>query len=159
MRQRTVRLADFHRLPGTTPHIESVLDAGEIITAINIPASRAARHSCYVKVRDRASFEFAVVSCAAALDMDRDRIREARVAVGGVGTKPWRLPRVETALRGIRIRMDAQSLRRAAAVATQGAKGYGHNDFKIGLARRAIVRTLGQAARGTPQSLSDKKIR
>src|SRR3982750_2113361 len=79
-RQRTVRLVDFHRLPGTTPHIESVLEAGEVIAAIHIPASRLARRSSYVKVRDRASFEFALVSCAAAVDMDGDRIREARIA-------------------------------------------------------------------------------
>src|SRR5207248_2422727 len=86
-RQRTVRLIDFHRLPGTTPHIESVLEPGEVIVAINVPASPAARRSSYVKVRDRASFEFAVVSCAAAVDLDGDRIRKAQVAIGGVGTK------------------------------------------------------------------------
>ena len=142
-RQRTVRLVDFHRLPGTTPHIESVLEAGEVIATIHIPASRVARRSSYVKVRDRASFEFALVSCAVALDIDEDRIREARVALGGVGTKPWRVPRVESALRGARI--EAQSLRRAAEQATQGAKGYGHNDFKIELMQRAIVRAIETA--------------
>ena len=90
--QRTVPLIDFHRLPGDTPHIETVLEPGEVIAAITVPASPVARRSHYLKVRDRASFEFAVVSAAVALDMDGGRIRQARVALGGVGTKPWRVP-------------------------------------------------------------------
>ena len=98
--QRTVPLIEFHRLPGDTPHIETVLEPGEVIAAITVPASTAARRSHYLKVRDRASFEFAVVSAAVALDMDGSRIRQARVALGGVGTKPWRVPRVEAALAG-----------------------------------------------------------
>ena len=98
--QRTVPLIDFHRLPGETPHIETVLEPGEVITAITVPASPVARRSHYLKVRDRASFEFAVVSAAVALEMDGARIRQARVALGGVGTKPWRVPRVEAALAG-----------------------------------------------------------
>src|SRR3954454_22606183 len=94
--ERTVPLADFHRLPGDTPHIETVLEPGEVIAAITVPANPAARRSHYLKVRDRASFEFAVVSVAAALELDGARIRQARIALGGVGTKPWRVPRVET---------------------------------------------------------------
>src|SRR5438094_9114704 len=89
--QRSVPLIDFHRLPGATPHIETVLEPGDVITAITVPASPAARRSHYLKVRDRASFEFAVVSAAVGLDMNGARIRQARVALGGVGTKPWRL--------------------------------------------------------------------
>jgi xanthine dehydrogenase YagS FAD-binding subunit len=142
-RQRTVALTDFHRLPGDTPHIETVLEPGEVIGAITVPASAATRRSHYLKVRDRASFEFAVVSAAVALDMDGNRIRQARVALGGVGTKPWRVPRVEAALAGASL--EPAALRRAAALAAQGAQGRGHNDFKIQLMQRAIVRAVENA--------------
>ena len=138
--QRTVPLLEFHRLPDRTPHIETVLGPGELISAITVPANAAARRSHYLKVRDRASFEFAVVSAAVALDMDGARIRQARVALGGVGTKPWRVPRVEAALAGSTL--DPDSLRSAAAVAAEGAQGRGHNDFKIELMQRAIVRAV-----------------
>jgi xanthine dehydrogenase YagS FAD-binding subunit len=141
--QRTVKLADFHRLPGETPHIETVLEPGEVVAAITVPASPAARRSHYLKVRDRASFEFAVVSAAVALDMDGGRIRQARVALGGVGTKPWRVPQVETALAGAGLAPAA--LRRAAARAAEGAQGRGHNDFKIELMQHAIVRAVETA--------------
>jgi xanthine dehydrogenase YagS FAD-binding subunit len=141
--QRTVPLTDFHRLPGNTPHLETVLEPGEVIAAIMVPANAAARRSHYLKVRDRASFEFAVVSAAVALDMDGARIRQARVALGGVGTKPWRVPRVEAALAGASL--DPAALRRAAALAAQGAQGRSHNDFKIELMQRAIVRAIETA--------------
>ena len=111
-------LVDFHRLPDDTPHIETVLEPGEVIAAITVPASPAARRSHYLKVRDRASFEFAVVSAAVALDMDGDGIRQARVALGGVGTKPWRVPQVEAALAGTSL--DPTALRQAAALAAEG---------------------------------------
>jgi xanthine dehydrogenase YagS FAD-binding subunit len=136
-------LAELHRLPGDTPHIETVLEPGEVISAIRVPASPAARRSHYLKVRDRASFEFAVVSVAVALDIDSRRIREAHVALGGVGTKPWRLPQVEQALAGESL--DPTSLRAAAAHAVEGAQPRGHNDFKIELMQRAIVRALETA--------------
>src|SRR5438477_2183065 len=145
--RRTVPLNDLYRLPADTPHIETVLEPGEVITAITVPASPAARRSHYLKVRDRASFEFALVSAAVALDMKGPRIRQARVALGGVGTKPWRVPRVEQALAGATL--DPAALRRAAALAAEGAQGFGHNDFKIVLMQRAIVRaieTLGARA-------------
>ena len=145
--QRTVPLTDFHRLPGNTAHVETVLEPGEVIAAITVPANPAARRSHYLKVRDRASFEFAVVSAAVALDMDGARVRQARVALGGVGTKPWRLPRVEAALAGASL--DATALRRAAALAAQGAQGRGHNDFKIELMQRAIVRAVETAGART----------
>src|SRR3954468_8745502 len=138
--QRTVPLTEFHRLPGDTPHIETVLEPGEVIAAIVVPANPMARRSHYLKVRDRASFEFAVVSAAVALDLDGARIRQARVAVGGVGTKPWRVPRVEAALAGASL--DLATLRPAAALAAEGAQGHGHNDFKIELMQRAIVRAV-----------------
>src|SRR6266508_1158282 len=97
---RIVPLDDFYRLPAHTPHLETVLEPGEVIAAITVPASPAARRSHYLKVRDRAAFEFAVVSAAVALEMDGARIRQARVALGGVGTTPWRVPQVEAALAG-----------------------------------------------------------
>jgi xanthine dehydrogenase YagS FAD-binding subunit len=141
--QRTVPLIDFYRLPGTTPHIETVLDPGGVIAAITVPANPAARRSYYLKVRDRASFEFAVVSAAVALEMDGTRIRQARIALGGVGSKPWRVPQVEAALAGASL--DPAALRSAAALAAQGAQGRGHNDFKIELMQRAIVRAVETA--------------
>jgi xanthine dehydrogenase YagS FAD-binding subunit len=141
--QRTVPLADFHRLPEATPHIETVLEPGEVIAAITVPGNPAARRSHYLKVRDRASFEFAVVSAAVALDMDGTRIRQARVALGGVGTKPWRARQVEAALAGASL--DPAALRPAAALAAEGAEGRGSNDFKIELMQRAIVRAIETA--------------
>jgi xanthine dehydrogenase YagS FAD-binding subunit len=140
---RVVPLAEFHRLPGDTPHIETVLEPGEVIAAITVLANPAGRRSHYLKVRDRASFEFAVVSTAVALDMEGGRIRQARVALGGVGTKPWRVPRVEAALAGAGL--DPAALRTAAALAAEGAQGRGHNDFKIELMQRAIVRAVETA--------------
>src|ERR671922_688852 len=145
--QRPVPLIDFYRLPGATPHLETVLGPGEVIAAITVPASPAAQRSHYLKVRDRAAFEFAVVSAAVALEMDGARIRQARVALGGVGTKPWRVPQVEGALAGASLHPAA--LRSAAALPPQGAQGYGHNDFKIELMQRAIVRAV-QTAGGRP---------
>ena len=141
--QRSVPIIDFHRLPGDTPHIETVLAPGEVVAAITVPFSPAARRSHYLKIRDRASFEFAVVSAAVALDIDGGRIRQARVALGGVGTKPWRVPRVEAALAGASL--DSAALRRAAALAAEGTQGRGHNDFKIALMQRAIVRAVETA--------------
>jgi len=146
--ERSVALREFHRLPGSTPHIEAELRPAEVIAAITVPAHPAARRSHYLKVRDRASFEFAVVSAAVALEMQDDgRIRQARVAVGGVGTKPWRLANVETALAGSSLQRDA--LRKAAALAAQGAHGRGDNDFKIELMQRAIVRAAEAAGART----------
>lgn len=141
---RRVRLAEFYRLPDASPHIETVLEPGELIGAITVPASPTARRSHYLKVRDRASFEFALVSAAVALDMDGERIREARVALGGVGTMPWRVPVVEAALVGVAI--DPGQLRQAASLAARDAHGQGHNDFKIELMQRAIVRAVETAA-------------
>lgn len=141
--ERSVPVARLHRLPGDAPHIETTLQPGEVITAIVVPASPAARRSHYLKVRDRASFEFAVVSAAVALEMEGERIKEARVALGGVGTKPWRAPEVEAALSGASL--DPDGLRQAAALAAQNARGYGHNTFKIELMQRAIVRAVETA--------------
>src|SRR5207245_682394 len=138
--RRTVPLNELYRLPADTPHIETVLEPGEVITAITVPASPAARRSHYLKVRDRASFEFALVSAAVALDIDTAVIRQARVAVGGVGTKPWRLPAVEHALVGHRV--DDELFHAAAARAADGAEPRRHNAFKVELLKRTVERAL-----------------
>ena len=155
--ERDIAFADFHRLPGDTPERDSNLAADEIITAIKLPARGFAANYSYLKIRDRLSYAFALVSVAAALELDGGNIREARLALGGVAHKPWRDPAAEAALRGKAA--NEATFEQAANVLLREAKGFGHNDFKIDLARRAIVRTLTQAARGTPQSQSDKKIR
>jgi xanthine dehydrogenase YagS FAD-binding subunit len=154
---RTIAFSDFHRLPGNTPQRDTNLEPNEIITAIELPPKGFGANYSYLKIRDRLSYAFALVSVAAALELDGDTIREARLAVGGVAHKPWRVTAAEAALRGQRA--DASAFAQAADLVLRGAKGYGHNSFKIGLARRAIVRTLSQAARGTPQSQSVKRIR
>jgi xanthine dehydrogenase YagS FAD-binding subunit len=141
--QRTVPLDDLYRLPADSPHIETVLEPGEVITAITVPATAARWRSHYLKVRDRASFEFALVAAAVALEMDGGLIRQARVALGGVGTKPWRVRQVESALAGASL--EPAALRRAAAIAAQGAQGQGHNNFKIEMMQRAIVRAIETA--------------
>jgi xanthine dehydrogenase YagS FAD-binding subunit len=155
--ERDIAFADFHRLPGDTPERDSNLGLDEIITAIKLPAQGFAANYSYLKIRDRLSYAFALVSVAAALELDGSNIREARLALGGVAHRPWRDPAAEAALRG-KAATEA-TFEQAAGVLLREAKGFGHNDFKIDLARRAIVRALTQAARGTPQSQSDKKIR
>ncbi len=142
--ERTIDFAKFHRLPGDTPNIDTNLRADEIITGVELPAEGFAEHHSYLKVRDRASYAFALVSVAAALKMDHDTITEARLAVGGVAHKPWRDPEAETLLRGQSASRD--NFKRVADALLQDAKGYGHNSFKIELAKLAIVRTLSQAA-------------
>jgi xanthine dehydrogenase YagS FAD-binding subunit len=155
--ERVIAFGDFHRLPGTTPQIDTNLQPDEIVTAVELPAKGFAKNYSYLKIRDRLSYAFALVSIAAALELDGDTIKEARLALGGVAHKPWRDPAAESALRGQPA--DRTSFARAADLLLRDAKGQGHNDFKIELARRGIVRTLTQAARATPQSQSDKKIR
>jgi xanthine dehydrogenase YagS FAD-binding subunit len=155
--ERAIAFADFHRLPGDTPQRDNNLQPDEIVTAIELPARGFAKNYSYLKIRDRLSYAFALVSVAAALELDGGAIKEARFALGGVAHKPWRSAPAEAALRGQAA--DRAAFARAADLALDGAKGFGHNDFKIQLARRAIVRTLTQAAQGTPQSQSNKKIR
>jgi xanthine dehydrogenase YagS FAD-binding subunit len=155
--ERVIAFADFHRLPGTTPQLDTNLHPNEIITAIELPAQGFAKKYSYLKIRDRLSYAFALVSVAAALDMDGDTIEEARLALGGVAHKPWRDPAAEAALRGHVA--NHTTFRRAADLLLRDAKGFEHNTFKIDLARRAIMRALTQAAQGTPQSQTHKKIR
>jgi len=154
---RIIAFADFHRLPENSPHIDTTLEPDEIITAIELPPRGFAQNHSYLKIRDRLSYAFALVSVAAALEIDGGRISEARLALGGVAHKPWRKPEAEAALRGVA--PDRAAFAQAADILIEGAKGFSHNAFKIGLARRAIVRTLTQAANGTPQIQSVKKIR
>lgn len=137
---RTIPMDDLHVLPGDTPNLETVLGRGELIEAIELPASAHARNSTYVKVRDRASYEFALVSVAAGLEIAGGTIRTARVALGSVAPKPWRARGAEAVLAGRAA--TAQTFEDAGRAATAGMRGYGYNDFKIALTQRAVVRAL-----------------
>jgi xanthine dehydrogenase YagS FAD-binding subunit len=154
--ERRIAFADLHRLPGDAPEHDTTLAADEIITAIELPAQGFAEHHTYLKIRDRLSYAFALVSVAVGLALEGDTIAEARLALGGVAHKPWRDPAAEAQLVGAAA--TAETFRRAADTLLSAARGFGRNDFKIELARRSIVRALTQAARGTPQSQSDKRI-
>lgn len=138
--ERQVPLADFHRLPGDQPQQDTILQAGELIVAIDLPPSRMARHSHYLKLRDRASYAFALVSVAAALDIEGGTVRAARIALGGVAHKPWRRPEAEALLQGRAL--DEAQCRAAAQHLLEGAQPLEGNRFKLELAQRAIVRAL-----------------
>jgi xanthine dehydrogenase YagS FAD-binding subunit len=154
--ERTIAFADFHRLPGDTPHIDTNLRADEMVTAITLPPQGFATSYTYLKLRDRLSYAFALVSVAVGMELEGGAIKQARFALGGVAHKPWRDKAAEAVLNGQAPREE--NFARAADLLLQGAKGYEHNAFKIDLARRAIVRALTQAARGTPQVQSNKRI-
>jgi xanthine dehydrogenase YagS FAD-binding subunit len=144
-KQRRIPIDQLHALPGTTPHLEHVLQPGELITAVELPASELARRSHYVKVRDRSEFAFALASTAVAVAMDGKTIAEARLALGGVATKPWRARDAEAVLAD---QPPSPALfARAADAALAGARPRGGNDFKIELARRTIVRALAEVTR------------
>jgi xanthine dehydrogenase YagS FAD-binding subunit len=143
--ERTIPFAEFHRLPGATPNVETNLQPNELITAVDLPAIPFATRSHYLKVRDRASYAFALVSVAAALEIEGDKIKSARVALGGVAHKPWRATKAEQALAGKKAGDD--SFRAAAEAELAGAKGYTFNSFKIELAKRAITQALTTVAR------------
>ncbi|AHL74211.1 FAD-binding molybdopterin dehydrogenase [Stutzerimonas stutzeri] len=144
--ERRIDFADFHRLPGDAPERDNILVDGELITAVELPPQGFAAHSNYLKVRDRASYAFALVSVAAALEMDGAGIRNARIAMGGVAHKPWRKAEAEAALVGKPA--DEAAFAAAADILLEGARGFEHNAFKIELGRRAIVRALTDAATG-----------
>jgi xanthine dehydrogenase YagS FAD-binding subunit len=146
--ERSIPIADFHRLPGDRPDLDNTLEPGELITHIALPdADRFRAHSTYLKVRERLSYAFALVSVAAALDLDGGKIRAARIALGGVAHKPWRVEEAEASLEGKAPGPDAFGA--AADIVLHGARGYGQNDFKLTLARNAIEQALSTAARGT----------
>lgn len=144
-RERTIPIGEFHRLPGDAPEKDTNLPHGDLIVAIELPRSPFARHSYYLKVRDRASYAFALVAVAAALDLDGGTIRQARVVLGGVAHMPWRSREAEEALAGKPA--SEESFRRAAEAALKDAKPLAHNAFKIELGKRAIVRALNRASR------------
>ena len=141
---RVIEFADFHRLPGDAPQRDNQLADDELITAIELPADHLARHSHYLKIRDRASYAFALVSVAAALELDGDEIIDARLALGGVAHKPWRDRAVEALLIGRTVSRETFSA--AADALLQDAEPLEHNGFKVKLARRAIIRALSDAA-------------
>ena len=154
--ERVIAFADFHRLPGDTPQRDTNLNADEMITSIELPPRGFAANYTYLKIRDRLSYAFALVSVAVGLELDGDTIMEARFALGGVAHKPWRNPQAEAALRGRAV--NEATFLQGADLVVRDAKGFGHNTFKVDLARRAIARAVSQAARGAPQSQSNKKI-
>ena len=142
---RRISLEEFYVLPGETPAVENDLKPGELIVAIEIPQGRAHRHSTYLKVRDRASYEFALVSVAAGIEFDGDRIDAARIALGGVGTIPWRVRAAEEALVGT---SGDSAYEKAAEIALKHAVPRRDNAFKVELAKRAIIRALEMVRRG-----------
>ncbi|WP_026462319.1 FAD binding domain-containing protein [Adhaeribacter aquaticus] len=142
---RTIPFSDFHRLPGDAPHLDNTLQPDEIITSIDLPAKGFAQHHAYLKLRDRESYAFALVSVAAGLEMDGDTITEARIALGGVAHKPWRNREAEDLLTGKSA--TEENFKLAAAEIMREAKGYEHNSFKIELGKRAIMRALEQAVK------------
>ena len=153
---RTIAFAHYHRLPGDEPWRDNNLRPGELVTAIDLPAELFDANYTYLKLRDRLSYAFALVSVAVAMRLEDGVIAEARVALGGVAHKPWRVPAAESVLHGEAPEQGA--FLAAAHAITEGAVGQGDNDFKIPLVRKAIVRALAQAAAGTPQSQTDKRV-
>jgi len=141
--ERRIPFGDFHRLPADTPQTDNQLKAGELITAVEIPSNKFQQHSFYLKIRDRSSYAFDLVSVAAALSIENNRISDARIAAGGVAHKPWRLLNVEKALIGQPASVD--TFQKAASIAIQGAKGYGQNSFKLKLLPQAIIQALETA--------------
>jgi xanthine dehydrogenase YagS FAD-binding subunit len=151
--RREVRLEDLHRLPDQAPERETALEPGDLIVALKLPADARhfSGHARYLKVRERTSYAFAVVSAAACLNIARGKIAEVRIALGGVAAKPWRAREAEELLAGAAL--DAENFRRAAVAALAEAKPSGDNEFKIELARRIVVRALALAAAGKPERL------
>jgi xanthine dehydrogenase YagS FAD-binding subunit len=142
--QRSIPFTEFHRLPGDTPDRDNVLARGDLILAIDVPPRPEGRASHYLKVRDRQSYEFALVSVAAAVAADGGRIRSVRLAMGGVAHKPWRLRAAETALRGVSLD-DTAALTAAIAPSFDDARPLAHNAFKVDLAQRTVLRALQTA--------------
>jgi len=154
--ERSIPFAEFHRLPGDAPEKDTNLRPGEIIVSVDLPDQNFSRHYTYLKLRDRLSYAFALVSVAAALELDGDTVKTARLALGGVAHKPWRNTEAEGLLQGKPA--TRESFQAAADLIVAEAKPQQGNAFKVELARRAIVRGLEQAAAGTPQSVTDKRI-
>ncbi len=143
--ERTIPIADFHRLPGNTPHLDNNLQPHEVITAIDLPENGFAKNYNYLKIRDRLSYAFALVSVAAAVELEGNTIKTARIALGGVAHKPWRDEEAESFLEDKEV--DAKYFHQVAGMILTGAAGFEHNSFKIELAKRAIVRALTDAVK------------
>ena len=142
--RRLIEFADFHRLPGSEPERDNVLERGDLIVAIEVPPRPEGRASHYLKVRDRQSYEFALASAAAAVATDGRRIRSARLALGGVAHRPWRLAAAESALRGASLD-NSDALKSAIAKSFADARPLAHNGFKVELAQRVALRALQNA--------------
>ena len=140
---RTLEFSDFHKLPGDTPEIDNNLKKGEIITGIDLPEKGFPENYSYLKLRDRSSYSFALVSVATGIELENGKIKEARIALGGVAHKPWRMKEAEVFL--IDKEPDAENFAAAADIILNGAKGFEHNSFKINLAKKAIVRNCMMA--------------
>ena len=143
---RSIAFADFHKLPGATPWVETALRPDELIVAVTLPPPQFAGHACYLKARDRHSYAFGLATAAAGLGMTGGVVTAAGLALGAVALKPWRVPEAEAALVGKPATSDG--FERAADILLEGARGYQHNTFKIGLARQVVVRALTLAAEG-----------
>ena len=143
---RAIAFGDFHLLPGNTPDRETVLEPGELITHVTLPPPRTGSRQVYLKLRDRASYEFALASAAVVMGLNRGTISYVRIALGGVGTKPWRSPEAEAALSGKPA--NSQIFRQAAEAALRNAKPQSENKFKIELAKRCLTHALQTAANG-----------
>ncbi len=143
--KRSIPIADFHLLPGDTPHRETVLEPGDLITHVTLPPPVPGSRSFYLKLRDRASYEFALASAAVVVNVEEGRIAHARIALGGVGTKPWRSTEAEEVLAGEPVGEPA--FRRAAEAALRDARPQSQNGFKVELARRCLVHALKEATR------------
>lgn len=144
-KERKIRFADFHRLPGDLPELDNNLSHGELITSIDIPKSNFGQNTYYLKIRDRASYAFALVSVAAAVELDKGVIKQARIALGGVAHKPWRCTEAERFLAGKKL--DAAVLKQAAELAVKDAKPFSDNGYKVRLTQRSVERALRRAAK------------
>ena len=149
--KRTIPFAEFHKLPGSTPWIETALRPDELVVAVTLPPAKFAKNAYYLKARDRNSYAFALISVAAGLEMEGGTIKSAGLALGGVALKPWRSPEAEKALAGKPA--SPESFKQAAEIALHGAKGYEHNTFKIELAKQGVVRALTLASQGTTEGV------
>jgi xanthine dehydrogenase YagS FAD-binding subunit len=149
--KRTIPFAEFHKLPGATPSVETALRPDELIMSVTLPPPKFAKNAYYLKARDRNSYAFALISVAAGLEMDGDHVRSAGLALGGVALRPWRNVEAEKVLVGKSA--SAETFMQAANILLQGAKGYEHNTFKIELAKQGVVRALTLASQGTTEGV------
>jgi xanthine dehydrogenase YagS FAD-binding subunit len=149
--QRTIAFAEFHRLPGSNPALDTTLKPDELIVAVSLPPARFAKNAFYLKIRDRNSYAFALISVAAGLELEDGQIKSAGLALGGVALKPWRDTDAEKALIGKTVGPEA--FQQSAEILLHGAKGYEHNTFKIEMAKRGVVRALTLASRGTTEGM------